>query len=109
MTSPTKVVVTALVALTTFAVGAYISLQAAGMGHGNYLPMGLCFPFGILAAAVLRGQDWAIPVVSTLQFLGYGIVFSRGWIRGKAKMTGLKIGVFHAAGALVFLVMFFLG
>lgn len=107
MTPVAKIGITAVAGIAIFAAVALISIQAAGAGHGSYLPMGLFFPFSMIIGIVFHGQEWIMPVVGPLQFLVYCVVFGRGWIKGEEKKIGMRLGVLHSTAALVFLVMFF--
>src|SRR3954468_4460206 len=107
MTRPAaKIAISSAITFGGFITAAVISILAAGVGHGSYIPMGLFFPYGMFAAEVSHDLNWTVPVLGGLKVAIYAAVFGRGWIRGHPRKIGFRIAICHAVAACGFLLMY---
>ena len=103
-----------MVTLVLFALAAAWTVDAAGAGHGSYLPALGLFPIPTvtmgLISMVSHGRDdileWLIPALAFLQFALYGYVIGRAWIKGKVRKAAIILGSAHGAVLLALAIYF---
>jgi len=88
-------------------------MNAAGLGHGSYIPMFAIFPYSsILMGFMSSGEGFhdleerILPLSAFTQFGVYGFLTGKAWVRGKMKKTIIILSASHAVVLLAIAALF---
>ncbi len=79
----------------------FIAVNAAGAGHGTYIPAIVFFPYAMAIAVPLGNISLPLVVLALVQYPAYGAVIGATWQSRRRSTVWMTVAWLHAAAVLL--------